>query len=115
MYYGAREQGGRGDASGRRLGWPCRGKGVVSRGWWGAGSSPISELSCTFSHLCGGFPHTPRTSSLAQITTLLGKAEKGGDRPAPVSPEKIAELKAKVASQGDVVKAAKEVRCLDGV
>ena len=46
---------------------------------------------------------------------MLGKAEKGGDRPAPVSPEKIAELKAKVASQGDVVKAAKEVRCLDGV
>ena len=46
---------------------------------------------------------------LKQITTLLGKAEKGGDRPPQVTPQQLEELKAKVSAQADVVKAAKEV------
>ena len=88
---------------------------MLETGWAVPGGSLlVDKHSCTCSHLCGHHSAHTRTSSAAQITTLLGKAEKGGDRPAPVSPEKIAELKAKVASQGDVVKAAKEVRCLKG-
>ena len=55
--------------------------------------------------------HDYLVMNLHQITTLLSKAEKEGDRPPPISPEKLAELKAKVAAQADVVKAAKEVRC----
>jgi hypothetical protein len=67
-------------------------------------STAHSSTTCRLSHslLLGPFLH--------QITTLLSKAEKEGDRPPPISPEKIDELKAKVSAQAEIVKAAKEVR-----
>lgn len=42
-----------------------------------------------------------------QITTLLGKVEKG-DHPKPASPQEVEEIKVKLSAQADAVKAAKE-------
>ncbi len=50
---------------------------------------------------------------LCQVTTLMGKAEKG-EHPEPATPAQVEALKAKVAEQANVVKAAKEVGGREG-
>lgn len=47
-----------------------------------------------------------------QVTTLMGKAEKG-EHPEPATPQEVEALKAKVAEQAGAVKAAKEAAAAD--